>query len=228
MKLGTVVGPGCMGTNIPMKYLLVVTLISLLLSAVISAEESEGKRVMIDKKRFSVTVTHAGKPVVIQRNQDSKHKIDEAYSSTARGKIQPMQPFAPRAIETVGELEVLDYLEQREKGDKAILLIDTRPVNAFKSSTIPGSMNIYWKELSNKQQVANYFQDGFSVINSSGIWNFDNAKTLILFCNGPWCGQSSAAIKKLLRAGYPAHKIKYYRGGMQSWLSFGLTTVSTD
>jgi hypothetical protein len=29
----------------------------------------------------------------------------------------------------------------------------------------------------------------------------------------------------LLALGYPAHKIKWYRGGMQSWKSLGLTTV---
>jgi rhodanese-related sulfurtransferase len=46
-----------------------------------------------------------------------------------------------------------------------------------------------------------------------------------MYCNGPWCGQSPTAIKRLLRAGYPASRIKYYRGGMQSWESFGLTVV---
>jgi hypothetical protein len=29
----------------------------------------------------------------------------------------------------------------------------------------------------------------------------------------------------LLALGYPAHKLKWYRGGMQSWKSLGLTTV---
>jgi hypothetical protein len=25
--------------------------------------------------------------------------------------------------------------------------------------------------------------------------------------------------------GYPAHKLKWYRGGMQAWMMLGLTTV---
>jgi hypothetical protein len=58
------------------------------------------------------------------------------------------------------------------------------------------------------------------------IWNFDNVKTLLMFCNGPWCGQSSTTIKDLLKIGYPAHKILWYRGGMQDWESLGLTTVN--
>jgi rhodanese-related sulfurtransferase len=29
----------------------------------------------------------------------------------------------------------------------------------------------------------------------------------------------------LLKYGYPADKIKWYRGGMQNWTALGLTTV---
>ena len=58
-----------------------------------------------------------------------------------------------------------------------------------------------------------------------GFFDFSQAKTLVLFCNGPWCGQSPNNIKGLLKIGYPASKIKWYRGGMQEWESLGLTTV---
>ena len=54
-------------------------------------------------------------------------------------------------------------------------------------------------------------------------WDFSNAKELLLWCNGPWCGQSPRAISGLLNAGYPAEKLYYYRGGMQMWQSLGLT-----
>jgi len=47
---------------------------------------------------------------------------------------------------------------------------------------------------------------------------------LYLFCNGLWCGQSPAAIRALLQIGYPESKLKYYRGGMNSWHSLGLST----
>ena len=56
-------------------------------------------------------------------------------------------------------------------------------------------------------------------------WDFSNAKELLLWCNGPWCGQSPRAIHGLLKAGYPAEKLYYYRGGMQMWQSLGLTTI---
>jgi len=56
-------------------------------------------------------------------------------------------------------------------------------------------------------------------------WDFTKAKELLLWCNGPWCGQSPRAIRALLAIGYPAEKLHYYRGGMQMWQSLGLTTV---
>ena len=56
-------------------------------------------------------------------------------------------------------------------------------------------------------------------------WDFTDAKELLIWCNGPWCGQSPRAIKGLLSLGYPAEKLYYYRGGMQMWQSLGLTTI---
>ena len=56
-------------------------------------------------------------------------------------------------------------------------------------------------------------------------WDFSNAKKLILWCNGWWCGQSPTAIRGLLDEGYPAEKLFYFRGGMQSWQLYGLNTV---
>ena len=57
------------------------------------------------------------------------------------------------------------------------------------------------------------------------VFDYSNAKTLVLFCNGMWCGQSPASIKSLLKYGYPASKIKWYRDGMQAWEILGFNTV---
>jgi len=37
--------------------------------------------------------------------------------------------------------------------------------------------------------------------------------------------ETPASIKTLLSFGYPAHKIKWYRGGMQDWEVLGLSVV---
>ena len=68
-------------------------------------------------------------------------------------------------------------------------------------------------------------EDEFGVTESEGLLNFSKAKTLVMFCNGMWCGQSPNNILNLLKLGYPSHKIKWYRGGMQDWEILGLTTV---
>ena len=58
-----------------------------------------------------------------------------------------------------------------------------------------------------------------------GEYNFDKAKTLLLFCNGPWCSQSPTMIHALMEIGYPTEKLKWYRGGMQDWLGAGMTST---
>ena len=50
----------------------------------------------------------------------------------------------------------------------------------------------------------------------------DGERASVFFCNGPQCGQSPTAIRALLKAGFPADKILYYRGGLHDWLTLGL------
>ncbi len=199
------------------------------LAAPLPAEELEVK---ITAELASVEVTHAGKKVTIQRNQDQGNHVIEAYAATSRPCppfcVQPMQ-LAP-GVETIGELELLDYLQRREAGDERILVIDSRTPDWVARGTIPGSVNIPWNEL-NPQRGADPFsiseilEGRFGARSQEGLWDFSGAKTLVMFCNGPWCGQSPANIRTLLKFGYPAERIKWYRGGLQGWENLGLTTV---
>jgi rhodanese-related sulfurtransferase len=187
-------------------------------------EENGGKRVMLTRDLFSLTVTHKGEKVEIRRNQDRTNQITEFYRSTWRGRIQPMNPFSPHAVETIGELEMLDYIRRVDAGEQDILIIDSRMPGSTRRGMIPLAINIPYRDLK-EEKMATIMQEQFDVTPGDPLWNFRNAKTLVMYCNGPWCGQSPTAIKRLLRAGYPASRIKYYRGGMQSWESFGLTVV---
>jgi len=63
------------------------------------------------------------------------------------------------------------------------------------------------------------------VINKDESLNFDKAKEIVIFCNGPWCSQSVAMITALMDIGYPAENIKWYRGGLQNWLGAGMTST---
>lgn len=198
----------------------------------------------ITKELSSVQVMHGGKVVTITRADSKDAVIPDAYLKVGRHCppfcIQPMH-VAP-GVETLGELEVLRYLDMAQPTDDSyigtppVLVVDSRTPEWMARGTIPGSVNIPWNKIS-VDTAGTFLTDeelgAFTriLINQFGahkvgeIWDFANAKTLVLFCNGIWCEQSAANIKTLLRLGYPADKLKWYRGGMQDWVSAGLTTV---
>jgi rhodanese-related sulfurtransferase len=127
----------------------------------------------------------------------------------------------------VSELELLDFLMVDAKQGKG-LLIDARTDSWFKKGTIPGAINIpFTIFISSGDDLAmvKVLKALGGVRDEQGRWDFNESKNLLLFCNGPWCDQSPRAIKGLMRHGYPPEKLFYYRGGMQSWQSLGLTTV---
>ncbi len=191
----------------------------------VSAEEKETKGVMITHGIQSVDVKHDGKTVAITRVQDKKNEIVPFYRKTTRGTIQAMHPFAPHTVETIGEREIIEYIQKMSVGDSSIIIIDSRtPAWVKRSGMIPGAVNIPFTQFSDDAVTLEIMEDEFDVIPGE-TFNFSNAKTLVMYCNGNWCGQSPTAIRKLLSMGYPAAKIKYFRGGMQSWTALGLTTV---
>jgi rhodanese-related sulfurtransferase len=180
-----------------------------------------------------VDVLHDGQPARIERNPDTENMLDPDFSLTSRPCppycIQPMQ-LAP-GVETLGELELIGYL-QRVGRDTGVLVIDSRDGDwPLRSGLIPGAISLPWQELHpahasapRKSPTCSCLR--FGAARQDGLWNFESAKTLVLYCNGPWCGQAPTNIKQLLALGYPPHKLKWYRGGMQDWKMLGLTTVA--
>ena len=190
-----------------------------------------------------------GKDVLIKRNQNQANTVNPIYAKTSRicppFCIQPIK--LAEGVETIAELEIIDYLDQIAKGDASVLVIDSRTPSWVAKGSIPGSVNLPWTRISPRegattQDIIKRMQEDFGVALAedkdsfdvdeaiiSGVVNevfdFTKAKTLVMFCNGMWCGQSPANIKTLLKYGYPAEKIKWYRGGMQDWEILGLSTV---
>lgn len=217
-----------------------------LLTTAVQAGDVEVK---ITKDKSYTTVKVDGELIKVSRIQDTGHVIDGSYAKTSR----PCPPFCinplqiDERVHTVAELEVIDFMETalyRGSG----LIIDARTPSWHKKGTIPGSINIPFTEFEkdpNGVEVAELLerlgaverddvnpvvrmveQLGFLDGNlKTDQWDFSQAKDLLLWCNGPWCGQSPRAIRGLLSLGYPPEKLYYYRGGMQMWQSLGLTTV---
>ena len=170
-----------------------------------------------------VEVEANGKTYKIERIQKEDSYLTNTFALTSR----PSPPFfiepfsVSKDVETYGELEVLDFISKK-KG----VFIDARLANWYERSAIPGAVNIPFKHfLSDADEQEQVLKDLGGAYDKSGEWDFSKAKTILLYCNGAWCGQSPTAINALIEIGYPESKMKYYRGGMQAWQLLGLTTI---
>jgi rhodanese-related sulfurtransferase len=186
----------------------------------------------------SVEVTHNGETVTVVRGHHKDATLPEEFTKTERGCppfcVQPM--VVAKGVETIGELEMLDYLLKVSDGDESILVVDNRTPDWVMRGTIPGTVNIPWNTINadkdgtftdpdRAEGLNEIMEKQFGVTTKNKRLDFSKAKTLVMFCNGIWCPQSSINIKTLVKIGYPAEKIKWYRGGMQDWVSVGLTTI---
>ena len=199
--------------------------LSLVSSAVMALE------VNITPEVGEFKVTHGGKEITVSREQDTDAMLEFDFARTSR----PCPPFCAQpmlvadGVKTIGEVELIAFM----RGDLARgtgLLVDARTPDWHERGTIPGSINIPFTHL-NPEQGADEItlEESLSLlggVTADETWDFRQAKTLVLWCNGPWCGQSPTAIRGLIGMGYPADKLLYYRGGMQLWRIFGLPVVS--
>ena len=228
------------------------SLVSIILAATVAVSfnaQAKEVAVKITKDKIYSTVHDGGELIKISRIQDTSHVIDGSFAKTSR----PCPPFCinpislDKRVKTVAELEVIKFMETTlYRGDG--ILVDARTPSWHKKGTIPGSVNIPFTKFEKDAddfELAEIFESLGAVertdvnpvlrmVESIGLldgdqktdkWDFSEAKELLLWCNGPWCGQSPRAIRGLINAGYPAEKLYYYRGGMQMWQSLGLTTT---
>lgn len=209
--------------------LLLCNILVIFVNSAIAAEPKP--KVNITSELATVTIKHHGKSVTIQRNQNPENRIVDALSLTSRAcPPHCLQPIKFKGVETIGELELINYLEKISAGDSSILVIDTRSSKMAADATIPGSINIHGDKLienrgANPIEIEDILTQQFGVRDNLGTWNFKQAKTLVLYCYGIWCGQATRTLDALVSMDYPKYKLKWYRGGIQAWESVGLTTI---
>lgn len=197
--------------------------------AISYTDEYETKQNVVIKRIHNKICTKVDgtNPDVIWGNDYAEHSVNKSCKKTfitTVGKISPLQ--SAKGIKTYGELEVIDFIN-KSQNDKNLILVDARLSDWYFKRTIPSSVNIPFTHFNPKKQP-DEFEDvlditGVKVIN--GKYDFSNAKTLLLFCNGIWCPQSTWAINNLVKIGYPTNKLLWYRGGMYTWTSLNLTTI---
>ncbi|SMY06518.1 rhodanese-like domain-containing protein [Flavimaricola marinus] len=170
-----------------------------------------------------VRVEVNGNVISIQRDQ----AIASRYSRQAKlpwncppDCIQPL--IAAPGVTTIAELETIAFLETMVSTSLG-LLIDTRAPGQFAQGTIPGAVNVPTAALAPGNPYLGEILLALGAQTQGGALNFDTALDLTVFGAGPSSDQAVRTIDNLLAAGYPASKIRYYRGGMQDWQSQGLS-----
>ncbi|SFJ92942.1 rhodanese-like domain-containing protein [Celeribacter neptunius] len=166
---------------------------------------------------MSVTVETGAGPVEISRIQDNANEVTGIWAQTSRPCpnfcIQPMTPA--EGVTTIGELELMEMLQAPDA-----VVLDSRVQPDFEGGAIPGAKHMAYTEAADRLGELGCEPDfeGF-------ICEGDAVPRVALYCNGPWCGQSPTAARRMIEAGFPAEKLYYYRGGIQVWRMLGLTVV---
>ncbi|MFW2588466.1 rhodanese-like domain-containing protein [Sagittula sp. SSi028] len=165
--------------------------------------QAQSSRITQDMPQFEATVN--GQTLNIQRNG----------AACPPSCVQPMQ--AATGVATIAELEVLDFIDAMVAKQRG-LLVDVRLPEVFGAGTLPGSVNVPASTLSGD----NPYRD--DLLNALGVRNgdFGQAFDLVLLGGGADDPSAAEAVRDLLDAGYPASKLKYYRGGVASWRGLGL------
>lgn len=214
-----------------MKVLNKLLVISVLAGTLVTgsfSSEGQSKFVAIEKGVKSININLNGETFTLMRNQTAGNKISDLYVTTHRGSPQPM--ILAAGVDTLGELEFIEYMKKAQS-DEAIAIVDSRKPGWYERLRIPGAINVPFTSFNSKEDAIEAMEDELGVIDNDGKLDFSKAKTIVAYCNGYWCGQTPGMVKNakfsLLKMGYPASKIKYYRGGMQAWTSLGFTVTGT-
>ena len=172
--------------------------------------DSKSKKIeylgLFDAKKKSYVVGDGDDAIEIKRTMTSCGKN--------KGWFQPLVPV--KGITPVTETEMLQALN-----DKEAIVVDMRTSDYYFEETIPTAVNIPFGDIELRLNELGCEQKGEN-------WDCANAVKVYGFCNGPVCPQSPIAMKAMIRNGFPANKIYYYRGGMLDWDALGLTTVKGE
>jgi rhodanese-related sulfurtransferase len=153
---------------------------------------------------------------VVKNAKGEEKTITRVMTPCAKNKgwLQPLVPVP--GVHPAGEIEILHAMNDRDA-----LLVDMREPEDRANGTIPGSMHIVYTEVAGRLNE-------LGCVKTAGKWDCAKAKKVFAFCNGPVCPQSPTAISAMVREGFPADRIHYYRGGMLDWDALGFPVVKGE
>jgi rhodanese-related sulfurtransferase len=105
--------------------------------------------------------------------------------------------------------------------EKTATVLDTRPFLEFAISHIPGAKNVSGKP---GVPASLYVSD---VAEIGRILKSDKQASMVLYCNGPFCGKSKRLAEELRAAGYV--NVRRYQLGIPVWRALvGVTVIETE
>lgn len=173
-------------------------------------------------------VTVNGVALVIAQDQDAMVSLT-GVGVPVSGLNDCIQPItAAPGVATFGPVEVLGFLQDKAAAGGGMLL-DVRLPKGFAGGHLPGAVNLPFVTLSAPDPLRAEILKAIGVaVSDDGTLDFAAAPSLVLYGDGPFSNDAVQAVQSLLEAGYPAEKLIYYRGGLQEWLLFGLTTAGPN
>ncbi len=100
--------------------------------------------------------------------------------------------------------------------DKSATVFDARPFKEYAVSHIPGALNVSAKP---NVPISLYVSD---VAEIKRLLKDNKAASIVLYCNGPFCGKSKRLAEELLDAGYT--NVRRYQLGIPVWRALGGVT----
>lgn len=180
-------------------------------------DENISMRAAMRENLMSVHVLHENKEVLIERRVSNSKKSCPPFC---------IEPIKIKEVITVGELEVLDFINTL-KEKKSQLLIDVRESIIYGKATIPGALNLPFFMLKDdskyQEEILKLLGAELSTHNLNQKWVFKNPQSLLIFGSSVTSNEASGTIKQLLKLGYPSNKLFFYRAGIESWKALGLT-----
>src|SRR5688572_25957717 len=105
--------------------------------------------------------------------------------------------------------------------EKSATVFDARPLMEYSMSHIPGAVNVSEKP---GVPISQYVSD---VAEVGRVVGDNKSASIVLYCNGPFCGKSKRLSEELLAAGYT--NVRRYQLGIPVWRALvGVTEIEPD
>ena len=141
---------------------------------------------------------------------------------SAPASAEDIPAHCPISVATLGEAgqptQEISTVAMERIGETTAILLDTRPHEEFAMSHIPGALNVAPKP---GLAMSQYTSD---VAEIEKLTKGDKRRTIVLYCNGPFCGKSKRVAADLVAAGYTG--VLRYQLGIPVWRALGHATQS--